>query len=92
MHNYKELKIKNLGNQLLNLSNKENISSDIEHIMKQVLLQEENQKSKILVQLKNNQLNEVEASTLMNVYHEILSCKNSLLMALTNLETETIKK
>lgn len=79
-------------NQLLNSSNKENITLDIEHSTKEALLQEENQKSEIMAQLKNNQLNEVEASTLMNVYREMLSCKKSLLMALTNLETETIKK
>lgn len=77
-------------NQLLNLSDKNTTAFEIDKLMNDALLQEEVQKSEIMLQLKNNQLNKLEASTLMNVHRELLSCKKSLLTALGNLTIETL--
>lgn len=81
-----------LINQLLNFSEKQNINTEIEQVLNEALAQEEKLKSEVFTQLKNNQLYEVEASTLMNVHREMLSCKKSFLLALNNLEKETFTK
>lgn len=77
-------------NELLNLSYKSDVSLEIEKLTTNALAQEEMRKSEVISQLKSNQLTEVEASTLMNVHRELLSCKKSLLSALRNIKTETL--
>jgi phosphate:Na+ symporter len=76
-------------NQLLGNGKTEELKNSIESKLNEILLLEEQQKSEVFAKLKNNQLNEVEASTLMNVYRELLSCKKLLLSAVSNLETES---
>lgn len=58
----------------------------IDALMIEVKKADETQKTAVLGWLKNNQLNEIEASTLMNVHREILSCQKSFLKALANLK------
>lgn len=79
-------------NQLMNLPDKEKKSLVIEKLMTDGLAREGIQKSEVMLQLKSNQLNEVEASTIMNVYHELLSCRKSLLSALSNIEADPLTK
>jgi phosphate:Na+ symporter len=79
-------------NKLLDAGNTDEFKNSINSKLKEILLLEEQQKSEVFAKLRNNQLNEVEASTLMNVYRELLSCKKSLLSALNNLEAETFTK
>jgi phosphate:Na+ symporter len=74
-------------NQLLNSSDKHKLLLQLDAALNKESLQEEKIKTKVMFQLKNNQLNEVEASTLMNVHREILSCKKSLLLALESIKT-----
>jgi phosphate:Na+ symporter len=73
---------------LLNLSGKNEIYIGIDKALNAALENEENHKVKVFLYLKNGQVNEVEASTMMNVHRELLSCKKSLLLALYNLETK----
>ena len=77
-------------NELFNLSDQREIYIEIEKLTTNALAQEQIRKSEVMSQLKNNQLTEVEASTLMNVHLELLSCKKSLLSALSNIETATL--
>ncbi|HRC32242.1 MAG TPA: Na/Pi symporter [Bacteroidia bacterium] len=77
-------------NKLLEGDDSIEIINLIDSKLKEILLLEEHQKSEVFAKLKTNQLNEVEASTLMNVYRELLSCKKSLLSALSNLKTEIV--
>ena len=73
-------------NQLMNLSDERKRYLEIEKLINDALAQEEMRKTDVILQLKNNQLNEVEASTLMNVHRELFSCSKSLLSALNNIE------
>lgn len=63
---------------------------DIEELLSDAITHEETRKTKVMLHLKNDELTEVEASTLMNVHHELLSCKKSLLVSLNNLGTELL--
>lgn len=72
--------------QLSSYNNPQDLSLQIDALMIEVKKAEETQKTAVLGWLKNNQLNEIEASTLMNVHREILSCQKSFLEALANLK------
>ena len=74
-------------NQQLHSSDKSKLSMELDTAMNEVLAQDEKTKMEIIQQLKNNQLSEVEVSTLMNVHREMLSCKKSLLLALESIRT-----
>lgn len=74
----------------LMLYNKPNdLSLQIDACMIEIKKMDEKQKYEIFNWLKNHQLTEIEASTLMNVHREIRSCKKSLLKALANLRMDT---
>ncbi|NOT36580.1 MAG: Na/Pi cotransporter family protein [Saprospiraceae bacterium] len=77
-------------NSLLSEGNTHEFKNLLDSKLKEILTSEERQKSEVFAKLKNNQLNEVEASTLMNVYRELLLSKKSLLSALRNLEPESL--
>ena len=70
----------------MNLSDERKRYLEIEKLINDALAQEEMRKTDVILQLKNNQLNEVEASTLMTVHRELFSCSKSLLSALNNIE------
>lgn len=74
----------------LMLYNKPNdLSLQIDACMIEIKKLDDKQKTEIFNWLKNHQLTEIEASTLMNVHREIRSCKKSLLKALANLRMDT---
>ncbi len=77
---------------LINLSDKKELTLEFDKRLNAALAQEEKHNGEVFTKLKKNYLNEVEGSTLMNVYRELLSCKKSLLAALNNLETEITTK
>jgi phosphate:Na+ symporter len=70
--------------QLQKLHDLDLLSEEINGAITYAQVHEERQKLEVINQLKSDQLNEMKASTLMNVHREILSCKKSLLMALSN--------
>jgi hypothetical protein len=76
-------------NEIMNLTDKEKINTEIEKLSTDSILHEEKQKTNIITLLKKNQLNEIEASTLMNVFRELRSGKKSLLLALHEITTES---
>jgi phosphate:Na+ symporter len=76
-------------NKLMSGANTDEYKNLIDRKQEEIIVLEEQQKSEVFAKLKNNQLNEVEASTIMNVNLELLSCKKSLLSALSNLEAES---
>ena len=73
--------------KLLKLHDKATLALEIETAVNNAIKQEEVQKGKVIGMLKKNLLNEVEASTLMNVNREFLSCGKSLLLAIGNIAT-----
>jgi phosphate:Na+ symporter len=72
--------------ELGNLSDKNVKLSEVEKLRLLALAQEDQQKSVVISQLKKNQLTELEASTVMNVHRELLSCKKSLITAINDIE------
>lgn len=76
-----------LLSKLLKLHDKATLALEIETAVNNAIKQEEMQKADVIGMLKKNLLNEVEASTLMNVNREFLSCKKSLLLAIGNITT-----
>ena len=75
--------------QLMLYTKPNDLSLQIDACMIEIKKMDEKQKIEIFDWLKNHQLTEIEASTLMNVYREIRSCKKSLLKALANLRMDT---
>ena len=73
--------------KLLKLHDKATLALEIESAVNNAIKQEEVQKGEVIGMLKKNLLNEVEASTLMNVNREFLSCGKSLLLAIGNIAT-----
>ncbi|MBC7863595.1 MAG: Na/Pi cotransporter family protein [Bacteroidia bacterium] len=73
--------------QLFHLKN-EVLTDAVAKTRKIAMEKERDQKTEIMNALKNEELNELEASTLMNVNREILACKKALLKAVNRLETE----
>ena len=73
--------------KLLKLHDKAALALEIETAVNNAIKQEEVQKGEVIGMLKKNLLNEVEASTLMNVNREFLSCGKSLLLAIGNIAT-----
>ena len=73
--------------KLLKLHDKATLALEIETAVNNAIKQEEVQKGEVIGMLKKNLLNEVEASTLMNVNREFLSCGKSLLLAIGNIAT-----
>jgi len=71
--------------QLQKLHDLDLLSEEINGAITYAQVHEERQKLEVINQLKSDQLNEMKASTLMNVHREILACKKSLLMALSNI-------
>lgn len=63
-------------------------SIEMENLISNTALEEEKHKQQIIAYLKNELINEVDASTLLNVYREISACKKSILLALHNLSSE----
>ena len=76
-----------LLSKLLKLHDKATLALEIETAVNNAIKQEEVQKGEVIGMLKKNLLNEVEASTLMNVNREFLSCGKSLLLAIGNIAT-----
>lgn len=76
-----------LLSKLLKLHDKAALALEIETAINNAIKQEEIQKGEVIGMLKKNLLNEVEASTLMNVNREFLSCGKSLLLAIGNIAT-----
>ena len=76
-----------LLSKLLKLHDKAALALEIETAVNNAIKQEEVQKGEVIGMLKKNLLNEVEASTLMNVNREFLSCGKSLLLAIGNIAT-----
>jgi len=76
-----------LLSKLLKLHDKASLALEIETAVNNAIKQEEVQKGEVIGMLKKNLLNEVEASTLMNVNREFLSCGKSLLLAIGNIAT-----
>jgi len=68
-------------NQLFINSDKSKLPLEVNIVMDKVFNQDKKIKIEIIRDLKNNLLNELEASTILNVYREMLSCKKSLLAA-----------
>lgn len=75
--------------QLMLYDKPNDLSLQIDACMIEIKKMDEEQKYEIFNWLKNHQLTEIEASTLMNVHREIRSCKKSLLKALANLRMDT---
>lgn len=75
--------------QLMLYDKPNDLSLQIDACMIEIKKMDEKQKYEIFNWLKNHQLTEIEASTLMNVHREIRSCKKSLLKALANLRMDT---
>nr|MBP7534594.1 hypothetical protein [Chitinophagales bacterium] len=75
--------------QLMLYTKPNDLSLQIDACMIEIKKMDEKQKIEIFDWLKNHQLTEIEASTLMNVHREIRSCKKSLLKALANLRMDT---
>jgi phosphate:Na+ symporter len=73
--------------KLLKLHDNATLALEIETAVNNAIKQEEVQKGEVIGMLKKNLLNEVEASTLMNVNREFLSCGKSLLLAIGNIAT-----
>ena len=76
-----------LLSKLLKLHDKAALALEIETAINNAIKQEEMQKGEVIGMLKKKLLNEVEASTLMNVNREFLSCGKSLLLAIGNIAT-----
>ena len=76
-----------LLSKLLKSHDKAALALEIETAVNNAIKQEEVQKGEVIGMLKKNLLNEVEASTLMNVNREFLSCGKSLLLAIGNIAT-----
>ena len=76
-----------LLSKLLKLHDKAALALEIETAVNNAIKQEEVQKGEVIGMLKKNLLNEVEASTLMNVNREFLSRGKSLLLAIGNIAT-----
>lgn len=66
---------------LFKSENKNNYNNEAEKLENEAEILQNLQKTEVLNLIKNNLIGEVEASTLLNVQREILSCKKSLLNA-----------
>jgi phosphate:Na+ symporter len=69
---------------------KSTFTNQIENELISIKNSEQNQKNQTMTLLRKDKLNEIEASTMLNVNKEIFSSKKSLLMALREMETETL--
>lgn len=78
----------NFFSDLLNAKDNSKFLLQIENGFTIAKRQEEEKNLDIIAKLKLNLLTEVEASTMMNVSYELLSCKHSLLTALKIIESE----
>lgn len=79
-------------NHLIDMAEKDQLPSQIDKIFNEVFHKEEKHKSEVVSLLKHNKLNELEASTLMNVYRALYSAKKSFLSAIGNLESPALLK
>lgn len=75
-----------LLNQFIDITDKGKLGQQVEAALKNAISIEEKHRLETIAQLKNNQLSEIEASTLMNVHRELLACKKSILLAINYLE------
>lgn len=83
--NYISEEWNNFESQIQNIYRKEDAqeaSVDLKIMMNEIVIYDENLKLKVIRQLKKNLVSEIEASTIMNVHRELLSCKKSILNAL----------
>jgi phosphate:Na+ symporter len=71
---------------LLDIQNQGALFGELASIMKSAFLSQQRQTSEIIEILRKKKLDELEISTLLNVHHEILSVKKSLLRALAHLK------
>jgi len=69
---------------------KEDLSVLVQQSYNDALLLEEQHRKKVMTQLKAGELNEIDASTVLNVYRAMFSCKKSLLSAIGNLDSEAV--
>lgn len=69
---------------LLEIHDQKTLFPELEEAMKRAFQVQQKQTSGIIAVLRTTNLNEFEVSTLMNVNHEILSAKKSLLRALAH--------
>ncbi len=83
-NNWKEFDLSFLG--LLDVEDKKILFGELALLMKKAFENQKNQSSEIIDALRKKHLNEIETSTLMNVDHELLSVKKSLLRALAHLK------
>jgi hypothetical protein len=81
---WKEFEI--LCKRLLNEKNEDILRTELENSIKQAFRQFSESKIKIEKPLGNQEMDKVETSTLLNVYHEILSSKKALLRAIALLK------
>jgi phosphate:Na+ symporter len=71
---------------LLEIEDKKTLFEELASVMKRAFQNQKLRSSEIIESLRKKHLNEIETSTLMNVHHEILSVKKSLLRALAHLK------
>jgi len=69
---------------------KNNIAAVVEQKIYEINANEESEKSVVFNELKEKNINEIEASTLMNVFHELRASKKAILIALSHIEIESI--
>lgn len=74
--------------KLLHLPDEANKKQAIDDLLAEVLAEEKRQKEEVISFLQSNHMSEIDASTLMNVHRELLSCKKSLLAAISNIEID----
>lgn len=79
-----EAKLQNL----LHLPDEANKKQAIDDLLAEVLAEEKRQKEEVISFLHSDHMSEIDASTLMNVHRELLSCKKSLLAAISNIEID----
>lgn len=71
---------------LMDIQNQSSLFEELALVMKEAFRSKQKQTLKIFEILRKKELNEFEISTLMNVHHEMLSVKKSLLRALAHLK------
>ena len=71
---------------LLTIENQKTLFEELASAMSRAFHDQQKQTSDIIAILRNKDLNEFDVSTLMNVHHEVLSVKKSLLRALAHLK------
>jgi len=74
------------------LHNEASDQAAIESLLESTLAEEKTENLKIMNLLKNDLLNEVESSTLMNVQREIISGKKALLIGIGHLKGNDIEQ